>query len=104
MKDAMWSVDPISGTRFSGYAGSQEMLFDPKPDLEPLSDALVDRFTNESASVEEIEMFVIEHTDYKTTHYKRVLRDLETSGAIACTTERKRRNTYPPGTRLQFMV
>ena len=35
MKDAMWALDPISGMRFAGTAGAQEMLFELEPDFGP---------------------------------------------------------------------
>ncbi len=102
MKDAMWAVDPVSGARFSGSAGAQQMLFSPEPNLEPLRTALINRFASRTVTVERIERFIIEDTDYKTTHYKSVLRDLENAGDVECMTKRKRRNTYPPGTELRF--
>ena len=103
MKDAMWAIDPVAGVRFRGYAGSQQMFFAEKPDFKPLREALLDRFAGESAPVEAIERFVIEDTDYKETHYKKVLKDLEEEGVIVCESERKRRLTYPPGTKLDFL-
>ena len=102
MKEAMWSLDPVSGAYFQGFAGNQLMLFEPKPDTEPLKTALLDRFGNQSTSIEAIELFVVEETDYLTTHYKRVLIELENSGLVTCLSERKRRRTYPPGTVLRL--
>ena len=68
----------------------------------PLKAALVQRFAGESASVERIEEFVITDTDYTTSHYKRVLKELETDATIECLSERNRRGTYPAGTVLNF--
>ena len=103
MKDAMWAVDPISGARFAGFAGDQQMLFAPEPELGPLRRALIAAFTGKTASIEALERFVIEQTDYKTSHYKRVLRELEEQNRIVCVTERKRQRTYPAGTVLRFL-
>lgn len=99
----MWALDPVSGICFSGYAGDQQMLFTPDPDVIPLRKALRNRFAGETVSVETIERFVIEETDYKITHYKRVLKVLENKGLITCESQRKRRGTYPPKTILRFV-
>ena len=102
MKDAMWAVDPIGGARFTGFAGNQQVLFASEPDLSPLRQSLITRFSEETVSIEAIEGFVIEETDYKTSHYKRVLKELEEQGKVICTSERKRRGTYPHRTVLRF--
>ena len=102
MKDAMWSLDPVSGRRFSGFAGDQQMLFEPEPDIVPLKSALVQRFDNTSVSVDDVERFVIEETDFKSTHYKGVLKELEINGKIGCPTPRTKRYSYPPGTVIEF--
>ncbi len=103
MKDAMWALDPTSGTKFSGFAGEQQMLFEPEPHFGPLRDAIEAAFAGKKVTVDEIERFVVEETDYKTTHYKKnVLKVMEVEGAIRCETARKMAGTYPPGTVLRF--
>ena len=102
MKDAMWSVDPEHGIRFTGFGGDQQKLFAPEADLASLKHSLVDRFRDKTVSVEDIEVFVIEETDYKATHYKGVLKEFEKQGIVVCVSERRRRNTYPSGTVLKF--
>jgi three-Cys-motif partner protein len=105
MKDAMWALDPIAGARFTGFAGDQQMLFESEANVGPLREALLARFNGQSASVETIERFVIEETDFKTTQYKKaVLKELETDGLITCESPRKRRLTYPAGTILRFQA
>lgn len=102
MKDAMWELDPVSGRSFSGFAGDQQMLFEPEPNMVPLRSALVNRFDDTRVHVEDIERFVIEDTDFKSTHYKSVLKALEIDGKIGCLTPRAKRYTYPPGTIIEF--
>ena len=104
MKDAMWAIDPVAGVRFSGYAGNQLMMFAEEPDFTPLREALLDRFAGELVTVEAIERFVIEETDYKKTQYKKqVLKVLEEEGMVVCESDRKLRLTYPPETILRFL-
>ncbi len=103
MKEAMWSLDPIRGYSFHGFAGDQQMLFSPEPEITPLRNAILKRFSGVTVSVRTIERFVIEETDYLTTHYKRqVLRVLEKEGSVKCVSPRKRRYSYPLGTMLHF--
>ena len=102
MKGAMWRVDPVSGSRYSGEQDGQLSLFALEPDLAPLKAALLDRFTGATVGVKKLEQFVVEETDYTTVHYKRVLRDLEDEGFISCVSGRKKRGTYPSGTVLHF--
>jgi three-Cys-motif partner protein len=105
MKDAMWSLDPVSGARFAGSTGNQEVLFQPQPNFIPLRVAIVDRFGGQTVSVDEVEAFVIDETDYKTSHYrKNVLRELEQDGLLECVSGRSRRLTYPSGTVIRFLV
>ena len=103
MKDAMWDIDPINGVRFSGFAGNQPMLFEPSVDLVALRRALLDKFGSHTASVEEINEFVVVHTDYKESHYRQVLRSLEEESLIRCLSSRKKARTYPTGTLLEFL-
>ena len=104
MKEAMWAIDPIRGTRFSGDPGNQQTLVPGVPDFGYLQKVLIKRFSGQTALIETIERFVIEETDYKKTHYKRVLKELEEQNRISCETERKRRCTYPTGTILRFKM
>ena len=103
MKEAMWSLDPIRGYSFHGFAGDQQILFSPEPDFTPLRNAILEKFSETTVSVRTIERFIIEETDYLTTHYKRqVLKVLEEEGMIKCVSPRKKKYSYPPGTMLQF--
>lgn len=102
MKEAMWKVAPIDGIRFSGFAGDQPMLFELEPDFVPLRRALCENFKSLTVPVDEVERFVLLDTDYLTTHYKRVLKELETQGRIECS-NRKKLKTYPSGTTIKFL-
>ena len=101
MKDAMWKLDPIGGTRFTGYHENELTLFPPQPDLSPLRASLIQRFGNSSALVDEVRAFVLEDTIYKISHCNHSLRRLEEEQLLACSSNRKR-GTFPAGTVLQF--
>ena len=103
MKNAMWALDPIAGARFTGFAGDQRVLFYPEPDFSPLRSAILGAFAGRTVRIEMVEDFVVEHTDYKASHYKRqVLKPAEDAGLISCLSERRMRGTYPAGTVLRF--
>ena len=103
MKDAMWDLDPVNGVRFSGFVDSDAMLFKPTADLEPLRHSLIENFVTRTISVEEIEEFVLAGTDFRLSHYKGILRDLERQGWIRGRSHRDRKLTYPKGTILEFL-
>ena len=102
MKGAMWRVDPESGCRYSGETDGQLSLFATQPNLTLLREALLDRFIGQTVEVDRLERFVVEETRFISTQYKRVLRDLESEGSIACVSGRKKAGTYPQGTILRF--
>ena len=102
MKNAMWDIDPVSGVRFSGFAGDQMMLFEPEPDLRPLRRALLSHFKEKTTSIDTIRKYVIEQTDYKISHSTEVLKTLEDDELIECG-QRRRRRTYPTGTLITFL-
>lgn len=101
MKDAMWKIDPDSGVCFTGYIGDQ-MRLHFGPSMDTLQELLTTNFAGQVVSIEEIEKFVLECTDFTASHYKSQLKSLEREGLIECISDRNRRWTYPPGTILRF--
>lgn len=101
MKEAMWNLDPVYGTRFRGSLGGQEVLFQMEPDTAPLRTAIVSRFDNKAVPSENVKRFVVEDTDYLESHCRQVLRTLEREGRITCS-NRKKSLTYPDGTMIEF--
>ena len=98
MKQAMWRADPTGAYDFSDYTDSTSpVLFTMQPDFGPLEQAIVNRFSGQTATVQEIEMFVVTDTPYCSTHYKRVLSLMEKASRIECLTPalRKQRFKYP---------
>lgn len=101
MKEAMWNLDPVYGTRFRGSVGDQEVLFQLEPDMAPLRNAILSRFDNHKVHSEDVKRFVVEDTDYLESHCRQVLKELEQEGRITCSNRRKSL-TYPDGTMIEF--
>src|SRR5205823_2638058 len=106
MKEAMWRVDPTGGFSFSDATDpNQSVLFAPEPDRQSLRTMIQHQFASRSASVQEIERFVIEQTPFLPTHYKRVLAAMEAENAVSPVNPpaKRRRGTYGDGAmRLRF--
>ncbi|MXY37183.1 MAG: three-Cys-motif partner protein TcmP [Dehalococcoidia bacterium] len=86
MKDAMWTVDPAGGVRFSDFTApdpAQATLFDVEPDLIQLQGLLIDRFSGKARiPIKEIDRFVLVETAFRETHGKEVLRRLQRAEKI----------------------
>jgi three-Cys-motif partner protein len=87
MKDAMWSVDPISGYRFRDPRPTLQQSFDFsdswKPDLRPLKHAVSDFLEREGrVSIESVREFTLLETAYKESHASDVLKELIRDGLV----------------------
>ena len=103
MKDALWSIDPATGLRFSDRLVGQRSLFSgANLDVAPLREALLGHFYGKTVPVEEIERFVLLDTPYSAGHYKRVLKALQAEGFIEPVRGQTRKGSFPEGTVLRF--
>lgn len=103
VKDAMWKVDPAGGYEFSARAGNTLSLFtDAFGTLGELQRALRERFSGQTPTIATVEEFVLVDTDYRKKHVREALKAMEQRGEIAEVTGRKRRFTYPQGSRIRF--
>ena len=74
MKEAMWKVDPGGGYSFSDATNfDQAVLFQPEPDRRELRRLIADRFAGRQATVNRVELFVLENTPFHAQHYRKVL-------------------------------
>ncbi|WP_052400045.1 three-Cys-motif partner protein TcmP [Methanobacterium formicicum] len=106
MKYAMWKVDDVGDFRFSDRTDqNQTVLFEKTPNYEQLKTILIDKFKGQTVSVEELELFILEQTPFRESHYKRqILKPMETADSPEIEVfNRKRRNTYPPGCEIKFL-
>lgn len=106
MKHAMWRVDPIGAYRFSDRSVfNQPYLIEPAPDYVALKQLILHQFEGKGYfRIDELEKFVVVETPFLDTHYKRgVLRVMEDAGQLLVQDDsRKRRFTYPSGTRIRI--
>lgn len=83
MKEAMWKVAPEGSFSFSDATNpNQQTLFAAEPNREQLKRVILDRFSGQRIAVREIERFVVEETPFLATHYKKVLKELESLGVL----------------------
>lgn len=107
MKDAMWTVDPVSGTAFSDrYAGQGSLFVGQSVIVGALRSALMSRFTGQTVTIETLERFTLLETDYHPKkHLKKLtLKPMIDEGVIAVVDTKAgyRRGTFPAGTRIKF--
>jgi three-Cys-motif partner protein len=104
MKEAMWKVDPVHGKRFDATEEGLLSLFGDRPELAPLQAGIISRFAGQRVPIGQLEHFVLLETDYlPQSHLRRgILAPMEADGLIADVQGRKRHNTYPPGSIIQF--
>jgi three-Cys-motif partner protein len=97
MKEAMWRVDEGGTYTFSDATDpNQSVLFAPEPDRQLLTRLIIGRFSGSNTTPAEIERFVVRHTPFRETHYKRVLQTLEEEGTLVPINPptKRRRGTY----------
>jgi len=83
IKEAMWRVDESGTYTFSDSTDpGQYVLFSAEPDRQLLTRLIIDKFAGAETTPIEIEDFVVRHTPYRETHYRKVLQALEKDGKI----------------------
>jgi len=103
MKQAMWSVDPGGGLRFSDRTAGDAVLFDQAPDFTVLRNQLVARFRGQEFSIEEVEEFVLAYTAFGPSHFKKqVLAPLQREGFLEPVSGQRKKGTFPDGVRMRL--
>jgi len=107
MKQAIWGVCSFGDFAFHGTRSPQVSLLLSAPDYCVLQDALRTEFRGRGwVSVESLKEFVgSDRTDFHCGHLKRNgLRPMEENGVLEADDKtRRRRYTYPEGTRVRFL-
>jgi three-Cys-motif partner protein len=104
MKESMWRIDRVKGQRYKDttVVGTQP-LFEDEVDLDPLRDAMMAHFGAAPFTIEEAVDFTLTETPYIESHVKKLtLKPLEADDKLEVLSARKRRFTYPDGTRMRF--
>lgn len=105
MKEAMWSVDKYTGSKFSS-AEQRSSLFEPW-DFTPLWDQLRGKFAGKTVDMSEVEQFVNAQTDYLSKHRKSLFDEHEEAQEIEVIpigSYKRKKGTYPVGkVRIRFV-
>jgi hypothetical protein len=108
MKEAMWKADASCEFSFSDATDPrQTVLFEAAPRFDVLERQIRTRFGGAEATVGEVETFVVSDTPFRETHYKRVLKAMESANPpylhILGPAAGRQRGTYPdPALKLRF--
>lgn len=105
MKEAMWSLDRITGQRFADSTTTgQLVLFEDGVDVHPLQAALEDHFGTTPFTIEDAERFTLLDTAYMPSHLRKpILIPAEADDRLKVLTPRKKARSYPPGTQMRFV-
>ena len=80
MKEAMWKVDASGEFRFSDATDPQQsVFFIDEPQFGDLQTQLVARYLGEETTVGGVEEFVVAETAFRETHYKSLLKQMESA-------------------------
>jgi three-Cys-motif partner protein len=106
MKESMWSIDPVEGQRYKDTTSlGMQPLFAQTVDTTPLRDALIEHFGTTPFTIEQADEFTLVDTPYIPSHVrKRTLKPLEEADKLEIVTakDRRKRFTYPAGTKVRF--
>lgn len=105
MKEAMWSVDPVQGTRYVGHTDTgQQVLFQPEVDTRPLLSLLRVAFGKAWFSVADAEKAMLSSDYVASRHLKTLtLKPAEREGVlIVKRTSGSRAGTFTNSARMRF--
>ena len=104
-KDAMWKVDPSTGSSFSDRNWNQgSLLAGPNVELSQLQLRLVEVFGGESVSIERLDDFTILKTPFRKPHLRDALRSMKKRGSVQVTKPAGSRSEFPKGTKVHFQA
>ncbi|MCY3618184.1 MAG: three-Cys-motif partner protein TcmP [bacterium] len=102
-KDAMWKVDPSTGSYFSDRNWNQgSLLTGSNVELSQLQQRLGDEFGGQDVSIERLEEFTLVDTPFRKPHLRSALKSMESSGRIVVTRPAGSRRGFPEGTQVRF--
>ena len=102
-KDAMWKVDPSTGSTFSDRHWNQESLFTgSNVDLSLLRHRLGKRHAGEDVPIQRLEEYTLLETPFRKAHLRQALEPMESRGGIHVTRPAGSRRGFPKGTQVRF--
>ena len=107
MKDAMWKADAVTGTRFRDSTSEDQLvLFEPEVDTAPLLRSLRTKFAEKTFTIEAATRATLLETPFLPSGHlkRRTLEPEERAGRLEVLSARRRKYTYPPGTRMRFLL
>ena len=100
-KDAMWRVDPSTGSTFSDRNWNQgSLLTGSNVELSQLQHRLSDEFAGEDVSIERLEEFTLVDTPFRKPHLRSALKSMERQGTIVVARPEGSRSGFKQGTRI----
>ena len=87
MKDAMWRIDPVTGSRFRDPRDPNQMQLDLSegdPNLSLLSQQILSELESGPKSMKELQNFTLLETVYKKVHAKKAVDALEAGRKVEC--------------------
>jgi hypothetical protein len=102
MKQAMWKIAPAGDYCFSDRLAGQDVLFEAKPNTEPLQQALLAEFSGKTVPIEEVTSWVVASTPYHSSHVKRATLKVMQADGLLTAAPQKRRGDFVGGCRVTF--
>ena len=102
-KEAMWKVDPSTGTSFSDRNWNQgSLLTGSNVELSQLEQKLEREFGGMIVPIERLDEFTILDTPYRKPHLRTALRSMKSHSKIRITKPDGARGQFPEGTQIHF--
>jgi three-Cys-motif partner protein len=87
MKDAMWRVDTVNGSKFRDPRDPNQMAFslsDSDPNLSLLRQQILERVSSGPKTLADLKNYVLFQTVFKQTHAKMAVDELEAQHQVTC--------------------
>ena len=102
-KDAMWKVDPSTGSTFSDRHWNQgSLLTGSNVELSQLQHRLASEFGGTDVSIERLEEFTLLDTPFRKPHLRSALKSMERQKTIVVARPQNGRSGFKKGTQIHF--
>lgn len=102
-KDAMWKVDPSTGSTFSDRHWNQgSLLTGSNVELSQLRHRLSEQFGEQDVPIERLEEFTLVDTPFRKSHLRSALKSMEGQARIVVARPQGSRSGFRQGTQVRF--